>query len=488
MKPNNSSLSNLSQPFEFFKQFVTKDLLDHITFQTNLYNTQRATLGYKRAVRTKGPNTSYKQVKTVTEHEIQQLFGIILYMGIHKLPNRRMYWAMKTYVPLIASSMNRNRFEEILSVLHFNNNQEAIADPANPNYDKLFKLKPLIDHFRTVFKGSVTAETMQCIDEMMVPFKGRHGAKQYMPKKPCKWGYKLWCRAGMSGYVYDFEVLGSREAKGPPPGVNVEDFGESEHVVLRLSKDLERNRHQLFFDNFFSSPELLVYLMSQGIFAVATLRRDRSRGCPLPAEKDMRKNGRGNLAEFTDSKAGLVVCAWYDNRMVLTISNFIGKDPISSCKRYDRKKKESLTVPRPASIGLYNKFMGGVDKADMFLSIYRTKHRSRKWYQRIAFHLISLAAVNAFVMYREIGGSGSFLDFIVDICRCLLAVEIPNDPEEQSTSVIKVERSLKASQVPHDVTYAATGLFRLRNLNVAKTLVVAEEHGFCVPNAKCICA
>jgi hypothetical protein len=141
MKPSDSSLSNLCQSFKFFKQFLTKDLLDHITFQTNLYNTQRATLGYKRAVRRRDSDTCYKQVKRVTKHEIEQVFCIILYMGIHKLPNRRMYWATTTCVPLIASSMNRNRFEEILSVLHFNNNQEAITDPANPNYDKLFKLK-----------------------------------------------------------------------------------------------------------------------------------------------------------------------------------------------------------------------------------------------------------------------------------------------------------------------------------------------------------
>ncbi|CAB4042188.1 Hypothetical predicted protein, partial [Paramuricea clavata] len=47
MKPSDSSFSNLCQPFKFFKQFLTKDLLDHITFQTNLYNTQHATLGYK---------------------------------------------------------------------------------------------------------------------------------------------------------------------------------------------------------------------------------------------------------------------------------------------------------------------------------------------------------------------------------------------------------------------------------------------------------
>ena len=213
------------------------------------------------AVKRRGSdNTSYKQVKKITQAEIQQVIGLILYMGIHKLPQRHMYWANTTFVPLIANCMPRNRFEEILSVLHFNNNQEAITDASDPNYDKLYKIKPLIDHFRSCFKEAVTPETMQAIDEMMVPFKGRHGVKQYMPKKPGKWGYKMWCRAGMSGYVYDFEVVGSQDAKGPPSGVNTGKFGESENVVLRLSNALEKNKHQLFFDNFFSSPELMVHL------------------------------------------------------------------------------------------------------------------------------------------------------------------------------------------------------------------------------------
>ena len=188
----NTNLTSTTQPYEYFKQFVTNELLEEITFNTNLYNTQQATKGYKRAVKRRGSTeTSCTEIKPVTQQELQQVFGIILYMGVHKLPSRRMYWGNKTYVPLTANTMSRNRYEEILSVFHFNNNEDAAANPTDPNYDKLFKVKPLIDHFRRVFKGIVVPETMQAVDEMMIPFKGRHGAKQYMPKKPTRWGYKL---------------------------------------------------------------------------------------------------------------------------------------------------------------------------------------------------------------------------------------------------------------------------------------------------------
>ena len=82
--------------------------------------------------------------------------------------------------------MNRNPFKEILSILHFNYNRKN-NPPSDPAFNKLFKIQPLIDHFRKVFFQSVIPETKQAIDVMIISFKGQHGCKQYMPKKPSKW-------------------------------------------------------------------------------------------------------------------------------------------------------------------------------------------------------------------------------------------------------------------------------------------------------------
>ena len=273
-----------------------------------------------------------------------------------------------------------------------------------------------------------------------------------MPKKPVKWGYKMWCRAGISGYIYDFEVRGGLGVKGPPTNLpKPEEYGESEFLVMRLTKDLDPGKHQVFFDNLFSSPDLLVYLSSQQVYSIATLRSDRSRGCKLPSDKDLRKGGRGNMAQFVDSGNGLVICAWYDNRRVLTISN-LGKYPIGEGKRCDKVGKETINISHPASVELYNKFMGGVDKADMYLALYRSKVRTRKWYHRIAFHLMSLAVINAFVVYREIGGHGSLLQFITDTCRSLLASDsVPQRDALNEPPIAKRCRSLKANDVPDNI-------------------------------------
>ena len=70
-----------------------------------------------------------------------------------------------------------------------------------------------------------------------------------------------------------------------------------------------------------------------------------------------------------------------------------------------------IQVPRPASVDVYNYFMGVVDKADLLLSLCRIKMRCRKWYHRIVVHLVYLALINSYTVYRKMGGTGSLLDF-----------------------------------------------------------------------------
>ena len=62
----------------------------------------------------------------------------------------------------------------------------------------------------------------------------------------------------------------------------------------------------------------------------------------------------------------------------------------------------------------------------MLLALYKAKCKTSKWYQRIAFHF-SLAVVNAWIVYHEIGGSGALLPSLRQICYSLI-------PDEASTA------------------------------------------------------
>ena len=93
--------------------------------------------------------------------------------------------------------------------------------------------------------------------------------------------------------------------------------------------------------------------------------------------------------------------------------------------------------------------MGGVDKADMMLLLYKTKCRTRKWYHRIFIHLLHLAVVNSWVIYQEVGGRGNLLDFLINISRCLMNSNDSDDFDPEP--VAKRRASVKANQVPNEI-------------------------------------
>ena len=115
--------------------------------------------------------------------------------------------------------MSRNLFEEILHHLHYNDNSLDL-NKSDPSHRTLFKVQLLIDPFCNALQSTVLPETFMSVHETMVAFKGRHSAKVYMPKKPTKWGYNMWCRNGLSGYTHQFEVSLGKASSGTPADCN----------------------------------------------------------------------------------------------------------------------------------------------------------------------------------------------------------------------------------------------------------------------------
>ena len=63
-------------------------------------------------------------------------------------------------------------------------------------------MKLLVECLITKFQARFYPGQELAVDETMVGFRGRFGAKQYMPQKPTKWGIKCFTLADSStGYV-----------------------------------------------------------------------------------------------------------------------------------------------------------------------------------------------------------------------------------------------------------------------------------------------
>ena len=58
-------------------------------------------------------------------------------------------------------------------------------------------------------------------------------------------------------------------------------------------------------------------------------------------------------------------------------------------------------IDRPYSIAVYNNYMGGVDKIDYLISLYRIKAKTKKWPVRMLFHFLDLAVANSWMEYRD---------------------------------------------------------------------------------------
>ena len=158
------------------------------------------------------------------------------------------------------------------------------------------------------------------IDESMILFKGRHSIKQYNPMKPIKRGYKLWERADANGYVSKLDIYQGKDACVDErfPG-----FGLGEKVVLSLTEDIIGNFHEVYFDNYFTSANLLESLKGKHVLACGTIKTNR-KGLPQNMASD-KSLERGEF-DWRVSNDELTFFKWKDNKSVHLLSNFHGTE------------------------------------------------------------------------------------------------------------------------------------------------------------------
>ena len=118
-------------------------------------------------------------------------------MDLIHVPELEDYWRVSwvSEIPCFSPILSRDRFEPIFWMLH-------VGRPAPGRQRKIDMVKPILNILFTKFQSSYNMGCNISIDETMVGFRGRFAAKQYMPKKPQKWGIKAFTLADSStGYT-----------------------------------------------------------------------------------------------------------------------------------------------------------------------------------------------------------------------------------------------------------------------------------------------
>lgn len=369
-----STPTNCDVPFKFFKLYFPQSFFELLAEKTNQYALQK------------------NIALSVTVSDIENFIALHILMGVYKFPRIRMYWEKSCNITIFSETMSRDKFFRMRTCLHAVDN---LSKPEGTT-DAFWKVRPFFETVRRRCTELVVEENV-AVDEQMVPFTGQHRAKQYIRGKPCPWGFKLFVMCGKSGIVYDFIVY-----QGSGTELDKEDqavYGYGGAVVLKLTERLT-NHHSIFFDNYFTTYNLLLELQERGLNATGTVRLNRFQAPPLKSEKALTKQGRGAHDEVV-SKDAIVLVRWVDNKSVHLASNCIGVGKTHLVKRWSKKDKSYSHIECPEIVASYNNNMGGVDLFDQMVATYRTFLRSRKWTLRIMSHMIDFAVVNSWREWRE---------------------------------------------------------------------------------------
>ena len=392
-----------ASPKDFFDLFFGDDFFDLVV---------RATISYARS---KFGDQNF----TTDRDEMSAFFGLNILMGINELPKISLYWdsdlflgnaGFKTTIPL-------KRFWLLNRYFH-------ISDPRQENRtDKLTKIRPLISKLENAFQRVYVPGKNLSIDEGLVKFNGRLSFKQYMPKKPNKFGIKVWMLADSETYfVPRFQVyLGKQENTDENDAERARGLGFE--VVDFLGKPYFNAYRHFYFDNYFSSVSLLQHLLENKTYACSTLRHSRKL---FPADLKNIKLKRGEIR--ARQNGNLVCLTWQDKRLVTILSTNVDPQPevFGPLDERTAKRKavpENLRV-KPAVISFYNKFMNGVDVNDQYRSYYPVGAHSKKWWKYLAWFFVNISIVNSFILQKlqtDRRGRLKHLEFRLALARQLIS-------------------------------------------------------------------
>lgn len=333
----------------------------------------------------------------LTESECKKFIAITMMMSCLNFPYLRMYWENRWRVPMITTAMARNRFFQLRSSLKVVFDNDVSREQRAS--DKLWKVRPIIEKMQIGCHKQVRQQHIS-IDEMIMPFSGSCGIKQYCPNKPNPVGLKLFVLANPDGTVCDFTVY---QGKTTYPEENAAGFGLGESAVINLTRTLVPG-HILYYDRYFTSIKLATELNARGFKCVGTIMKNRIPAAlrnALPGDLEMKRRGRGEDSVLVNANDSIACTKWFDNKPVVLLSTMYGNEPLDECRRWCKTLREYITIKRPMVIKMYNSKMGGVDMADRMLAVCPSRARTKKWTIRFISHMIDLAASNSWIQYRN---------------------------------------------------------------------------------------
>jgi hypothetical protein len=346
--------------------------------------------------------------RSTTVSELYAFLGAHLFMGVDRLPRREMYWSETFGHPLITALFSRDRFKQLLRYFRVTALDEAAADR-----DPLPHVRSLTEQLNASFALYSSHSHRLTLDEAMVAWKGRSPIKQYIPSKPHKWGYKIYCLSS-DDYLLRFEIYAGKEERSAE--------GATFDTVMRMVAGYEDQQHVLFTDSWFTSPSLLLALQQKGIRLCGSVRRNR-KGMPAIATDAVSSLVQGQWLQR--QKGDATVAVWKDQKPFWLLYNHCSPTEAASLARWnDSGNKVSVGCPR----AVRDYFFGArsVDVLSQLHYAYLPGRKAMRSWPRLAWWLLDMCIVNAFKLWSIGQDRPSQLDFRIQLMHQLME-QLPSD-------------------------------------------------------------
>ena len=385
--------------FSSFSLLIDNFIIEHIIQCTEI------------EAQTKLSNPEWK----VSKEEIYALIAVMYARGVlAKGQPVDMVWSKRWGAPIIAELMSRNRYKELLKYLQFD---VRTSRSERVKTDKFALFSTVWNRFIENCKVMYRPNENITIDEQLFPTKARYPFTQYIASKPDKFGIKFWLAvdAKTKYLVNGFPYLGKDLHRSSSESL-------SEHVVMALMEPFLNCGRNVTTDNFFTSMKLAVRLEKKKTSIVGTVNRVRRE---IPTEIRNSKEPRFSSKVLQSNKATLTVYQGKPSKNVLLLSTLHRTVLI-----LDGPKKI------PESIAFYNDTKFGVDIIDQMARLYTTKVASRRWPMQCLYNVLDFAAINAFVLYKEVANVKiTRREFILALIMEILQNNKPNVEEEISGGI-----------------------------------------------------
>lgn len=355
-----------------FLKLFSIPIIDKIVQYSNIFIEKRLSSGRFSRPREYG---------TTSRTEVMALLGILFMLSINKgcrADARRAWKSNGTGLMICRAAFGINRFRFLLQSLRFDDINSRVE---RVKLDKLAAIREVYSELNDNFQSSYSLSEFVTIDEMLHPFRGRCSFVMYMPNKPAKYGLKLYsmCDA-KTYYVYNFEIYCGMQVPGPFAVSN-----KAIDVVKRLVEPIKNSNRNLTTDNYYTSYELAMYLLDNGITLLGTMKKNKPQ---IPREflASRNRETQTSLFGFQDT-CSLVSYVPKQNKAVILLSTLHDSAEIDPETR------------KPAMILDYNSTKGGVDTVDQKCANYSTKRKTRRWPLALFFRFLDMAGVNAYVIY-----------------------------------------------------------------------------------------